>query len=152
MKSSDAELSIGELAGPFGIAPHVLRHWESMGVLIPARRVGNRRRYTPEQRIQVALILRGQEAGISLEHMREITTAPDGAARRQRLKEHLAELEVRIARLTTARDAVDRVLHCPWEDFLACPRLRAALEEPSCTGEGDAAPLTSPIPHCGDCA
>jgi MerR family transcriptional regulator, copper efflux regulator len=152
MKSSAVELTIGELADYFRLAPHVLRHWESVGVLTPARRVGNRRRYTSEQRFEVAFILRAQEAGVGLEQIREITAAPDGAARRQRLKEHLAELEARIARLTAARDAVDRVLHCPREDFLTCPNLRAALEKPSCAGAAETEPLASPIPRCGDCA
>jgi DNA-binding transcriptional MerR regulator len=37
---------IGELAGRFGLATHVLRHWEAAGLLIPAARVGGRRQYT----------------------------------------------------------------------------------------------------------
>lgn len=37
MKSSEA-LTIGELAQRFGLATHVLRYWESMGLLKPARR------------------------------------------------------------------------------------------------------------------
>ena len=31
------EYTIGELAARFGLATHVLRHWEDMGLLSPAR-------------------------------------------------------------------------------------------------------------------
>ena len=33
-------LTIGELATRFGLATHVLRHWEDEGLLSPARRAG----------------------------------------------------------------------------------------------------------------
>ncbi|WP_236700641.1 helix-turn-helix domain-containing protein [Allosalinactinospora lopnorensis] len=54
MKSTGTEYSIGEIAGRFGLATHVLRHWEAAGVLRPARRVNGRRRYDPEHLAQVA--------------------------------------------------------------------------------------------------
>jgi DNA-binding transcriptional MerR regulator len=38
-------MSIGALAARFGLATHVLRHWESMGLLHPVRDAGGRRRY-----------------------------------------------------------------------------------------------------------
>ncbi|WP_340688600.1 MerR family DNA-binding transcriptional regulator [Amycolatopsis coloradensis] len=40
MKSST--LSVGEVAERFGLATHVLRHWESVGLLKPARAAGSR--------------------------------------------------------------------------------------------------------------
>ena len=42
------EMTIGELAARFGLATHVLRHWEAMGLLTPAARVNGRRRYRQE--------------------------------------------------------------------------------------------------------
>ena len=131
MKSSESELSIGELAEPFGLATHVLRHWESVGVLEPSRRAGGQRRYTPEQRLRVALVLRAQEAGFSLEQIRELFGAEDGAARRDRLAEHLARLDERMARLRAVRDMVAHTLSCEAPDVLECPTMRAVLEETS---------------------
>ena len=55
-------LSIGELAAEFGLAPHVLRHWESEGVLEPAAREGGKRRYDESARMRIGTILRGQDA------------------------------------------------------------------------------------------
>ncbi|WP_375546893.1 MerR family transcriptional regulator [Streptomyces gossypii] len=35
-------MSIGALAARFGVATHVLRHWESKGLLHPGRDAGGR--------------------------------------------------------------------------------------------------------------
>ncbi|GAA0991267.1 MerR family transcriptional regulator [Nocardiopsis tropica] len=131
MKSSASELSIGELAGEFGLAAHVLRHWEAEGVLEPARRSGDRRRYAPEQRVQVALVLQAQEAGLTLAQIRGVVSAPDGGSRRARLAEHLALLDERLERLRAAREMVAHVVSCGAEDFLECPRMREMLEASS---------------------
>jgi DNA-binding transcriptional MerR regulator len=129
MKSSDGELTIGELAGTFGLATHVLRHWEAVGLLRPARRVGDRRRYTHEHRVRVALILQAKTAGLSLEQIREVVEAPDGPARRDRMRAHLTELDERIERLRSARELVAHAVGCPREDFLRCPRLHEILHD-----------------------
>ncbi len=120
MKSSSVELSIGELAARFGLAPHVLRHWESIGLLRPARRVNGRRRYTAEHVGLVALILRGKDAGFSLEQMRDLLVAPDGETRRALLTDHLAALDAKIAQLQRARALVEHTLKCTADDFLTC--------------------------------
>ena len=41
MKSTNAALTIGEVAGRFGLPAHVLRHWESVGLLAPVRAEGD---------------------------------------------------------------------------------------------------------------
>lgn len=122
-------MSIGQIAGRFGLAPHVLRHWEAAGVLRPARRVNGRRRYGPEHLAQITLILQGKEAGLSLEQMSEVFHAPDGATRRAVLTAHAAELDRKIARLQTARRIVEHPMHCPEDDFLRCPRFRGAMRD-----------------------
>jgi hypothetical protein len=47
-------MSIGEIAGHFGLATHVLRHWETMGLLSPERAGGGRRRYGRSDLYRVA--------------------------------------------------------------------------------------------------
>src|ERR1044072_4881292 len=73
MKSS---LTIGEVAAHFGLPTHVLGHWESVGLLSPARVSGERRRYTREDMFRVASIVRAKQAGLPLPAIREIPTAP----------------------------------------------------------------------------
>ncbi|MFB9724003.1 MerR family transcriptional regulator [Planobispora longispora] len=128
MKSSVAEtVEIGELAGRYGLATHVLRHWEAMGLLTPARRANGRRRYGPEDDARVALIVRAKEAGASLEQIRELVTAGDGARRREILARHRAELALRMDRLRTSMEMIEHVLACPAEDFFECPEFRRML-------------------------
>ncbi|WP_330468582.1 MerR family transcriptional regulator [Micromonospora zamorensis] len=43
-------MTIGDIAGRFGLATHVLRPWRSVGLLTPARVVAGRRRYAPPTR------------------------------------------------------------------------------------------------------
>src|SRR5690242_4166048 len=80
MKSTDG-MGIGAVAARFGLATHVLRHWESVGLLSPER-VGDRRRYGPDDLYRVAVILRAKEAGLALEDIRRFIAARDPAARR----------------------------------------------------------------------
>ena len=128
MKSSSVELSIGELAARFGLAPHVLRHWESIGLLRPARRVNGRRRYTAEHVGLVALILRGKDAGFSLEQMRDLLVAPDGETRRALLTDHWLRLTPR-SPSCSGLGPWWSTLKCTADDFLTCPDLHALLDE-----------------------
>jgi len=113
-------MTIGELAARFGLEPHVLRHWESVGLLLPTERVNGRRRYRREQEARIALILGAKAAGLSLERIRQILQAPDRSTRRKLLLEHRAELDRRQRELDAARAMVDHALTCRAEDFTRC--------------------------------
>lgn len=65
MDSSDPKglMTIGTLAARFRLGTHVLRHWESIGVLTPAAHVNGRRRYSYDQVARVAVILRAKAGG-----------------------------------------------------------------------------------------
>jgi MerR family transcriptional regulator, copper efflux regulator len=124
MKSSPAaELTIGELAAHFGIATHVLRHWEAVGLLTPARRVNGRRRYGPADRTRVAIIVHGKQVGLSLPQLQEmLSSGCDGG--RAVLREHHHALERRIADATAAKRLVEHALECPEPNFLECPNFQ----------------------------
>ena len=109
------ELSIGDLAAEYGIAAHVLRHWEEVGVLLPARRRGGQRRYTERQRHRLEVILLAQRAGMTLKQIREVMESTRVEERRALLTSHLAELEERMARLQEARQIVEEGMVCPHE-------------------------------------
>ncbi|MBG0830435.1 MerR family transcriptional regulator [Planomonospora sp. ID67723] len=128
MKSTAAErLEIGELAGRYGLATHVLRHWEAMGLLSPARQGNGRRRYGPEDEARVALIVRAKEAGASLEQIRDLVTAGSGERRREILVRHRTELARRMERLRASMEMIEHVLDCPAEDFFDCPQFQVML-------------------------
>ena len=119
--SGDGErLSIGELAGQFGLATHVLRHWEVSGLLTPAERINGRRRYGAEHVARVVVILRGKAAGLSLAQLRAVLAAPDPASRRALLLEHHAALQRRIAQIRASQTLIEHVLDCQEVDFTRC--------------------------------
>jgi MerR family copper efflux transcriptional regulator len=118
------ELTIGELAARFGLATHVLRHWEDRGLLSPARRVAGRREYGEEHVTRVAEILLGKDAGFTLDQLRDLLTAPDRERRREVLRAQLAEVRARIARLTLSEKMLEHGLRCRHDDYSACPRHR----------------------------
>lgn len=121
MKSS--ELTIGDLARRFGLATHVLRHWESEGLLTPARAAGGQRRYGEDDLYRVALILLSKDAGVSLRGLREfLSTGGDKAI----LRRHLAVLERRIAEAQAAKELVEHALECPIS-LEECPHARERI-------------------------
>jgi MerR family transcriptional regulator, copper efflux regulator len=130
MKSSveQAEMTIGELADRFGLATHVLRHWEAVGLLTPARRVNGRRRYDRDALARIALIQLCKELGFELEQIRAMLDATDPVARKEVLARHDAELERRIESATAARELIAHGLSCPAPDFNECPNFLAGLE------------------------
>ncbi|MFG3439418.1 MerR family transcriptional regulator [Nonomuraea sp. NPDC047897] len=126
---SNVVLSIGAAAARFGLAAHVLRHWESMGLLAPARAEGERRRYGPSDLYRIAVILRAKEAGFALEDIKEMLTTADAAARRTILLRHRAELAGRIARAQASLEVIDCALDCEHEDLTACPSFQSMVAE-----------------------
>jgi DNA-binding transcriptional MerR regulator len=125
LKSSpDSELrSIGEVAARFGLATHVLRHWEDMGLLEPGR-VNGRRLYDEADVARVTMIVRCKQAGLTLAQIGELRATP-----RDRHAELLAgyreELDAQIERIEAAQAMIDHIIDCHAEDFSACAEFQA---------------------------
>ena len=63
--------TISELASEFDITPRTIRFYEEKGLLKPARE-GQKRLFSPADRVRLNLILRGKRCGLSLEESRDI--------------------------------------------------------------------------------
>ncbi|SDD09266.1 MerR family transcriptional regulator [Actinokineospora iranica] len=127
---NSGEMSIGELARRFGLAPHVLRHWESMGLLTPSRRVNGRRRYDDGHLTDIAIIQLGKDSGLSLERLRYLLAEGVGRADRAALlRAHRAALAHRIAAAQASLEVVDHALDCAAPDFRRCPDFLAKVED-----------------------
>lgn len=122
-------MSIGELARQFDLAPHVLRHWEAMGLLTPAARVNGRRRYTADDAVRIAVIVRCKEAGLSLEQVGDVLAAPSRADRNATLRRHHDDLVQRIQRLQHSQQMIEHALECEAEDYTRCPAFRRILAQ-----------------------
>jgi MerR family transcriptional regulator, copper efflux regulator len=131
MKSSSgtaATMTIGELAARFDLAPHVLRHWEAMGLLAPAARVNGRRRYAQEHLTRVAMIVGGKSGGLSLEQLRVLLAARSADARRELLERHHADLQRRIRDIERSKAMIEHALECDEHDFTQCPNFKRLVE------------------------
>ncbi|WBB60562.1 MerR family transcriptional regulator [Streptomyces sp. WMMC500] len=126
MKSSES-MTIGELAGRFGLAAHVLRHWEARGLLTPAARVNGRRRYTSEHVSRVAMIIGGKRGGLSLEQLRELFAAQGPGDRHTLLERHRAELRERMREIERSAAMIDHALECEAHDFTRCPNFQTLV-------------------------
>ncbi|MEU2251562.1 MerR family transcriptional regulator [Nocardia xishanensis] len=127
---SESALTIGELAARFGLATHVLRHWEDLGLLAPRRDSVGRRVYRADDAETVAVILLGKRVGLSLtEIARLFACAADRETRREVLRAHRDQLAERIARATAALDTIEHALDCGAPDFRTCPHFRAKVDE-----------------------
>lgn len=119
-------MAIGELAARFDLPTHVLRHWESMGLLDPERDAAGRRRYGPEHLVRVAMVLRAKEAGLGLADIaRMIHTGP--GERREVLERSRDRLTARIAAARASLELVEGALGCDHEDLMTCPRFQAQI-------------------------
>jgi DNA-binding transcriptional MerR regulator len=120
--------SIGDVAARFGLETHVLRHWESVGLLEPARDSAGRRRYGEHDAVRIAVVIRSQSAGMSLE---QIGVLLDGGnrGRHEVLEAHVADLDRRMEEMTRSREMTLHALRCRAHDIATCPRFTAWVDD-----------------------
>jgi DNA-binding transcriptional MerR regulator len=120
--------SIGNVAARFGLETHVLRHWESVGLLEPGRDSAGRRRYGEDDVVRIAVVIRSQSAGMSLE---QIGVLLDGGnrGRHEVLEAHVAALDRRMDEMARSREMTLHALRCRAHDIATCPRFTAWVQD-----------------------
>ncbi|GGO82868.1 MerR family transcriptional regulator [Nonomuraea cavernae] len=137
-------LRSGQVAEQAGVNPQTLRYYERRGLIAePRRSPGGHRAYPPETVTLLTVIKAAQRLGFTLEEVAELLdTGRRGhptADLRERAQEKIAEVDARIADLTTIRSALsavvsagcDSLTHCTCPD---CPLPYADLAEVGVTG------------------
>ncbi len=129
MKSSEQHpWSVGEVAERFGLPTNVLRHWESVGLLKPARDTAGRRRYGENEIVRIAVIQRSKAAGMNLEQIGVLLE--DGLrGRHEVLYAHLADLDRRMLEMQRSKEMTEHAVRCTAHDITTCPRFRAGVED-----------------------
>jgi DNA-binding transcriptional MerR regulator len=89
---------MGDLAELFGLTPRAIRHYESRGLISPARDRLNRRVFDAVSRRRLQLIAVLRRAGVPLQDVREVLTGAEGAWTEASAKA-LQSLSVRRAQL-----------------------------------------------------
>jgi MerR family mercuric resistance operon transcriptional regulator len=128
-------LTIGQLAAEAGVGVETVRYYQRRGLLAePERSIGGGiagaiRRYGREHVQRLRFIRSAQAAGFTLDQIGELMRldATDDRPRARSLaREQIAVLDQRIAELTTARDALQRLAtECGRSDVGPCPILTA---------------------------
>ncbi|MBO6520998.1 MAG: MerR family DNA-binding transcriptional regulator [Rhodospirillales bacterium] len=62
---------IADLAKEFGVTTRTVRFYEDKGLIAPARE-GQRRIYSPRDRVRLRLIMRGKRLGLTLDEIAEL--------------------------------------------------------------------------------
>ena len=127
-RSKDA-MQISEVAEGFSVAPHVLRHWEDVGLLRPQRNPAGERRYRRVDRIRIAAILRAKAAGLALSDIRDLLADTEPATRARLLAHHRDRLRVRLDQTQASLDMIAAVLNCRHGDVATCPHFQKLLDD-----------------------
>lgn len=122
MKESSSELlSIGQVANRAGIRTSSIRYYESVGVLPEPDRVSGQRRYSAEILTRLGFIDVAQQAGFSLDEIRELldgSTEEQAPERLQTLaRRKLPDIEELIARAEAMKGWLQAAGECQ------CPSL-----------------------------
>ncbi|MFG1865849.1 MerR family transcriptional regulator [Microbispora bryophytorum] len=118
-------LRSGQVARRAGVNPQTLRYYERRGLIAePARSPGGHRAYPPETVTLLTVIKAAQRLGFTLDEVAELIDAgrrghptPDLRARAQA---KIAEVDARIADLTTIRTALTQVVTAGCDSLTNC--------------------------------
>lgn len=125
--------SIGEVATRFDLPTHVLRHWESVGLLTPTRVNGGQRRYSDADIYRVAAIVVAKQSGFGLPEIRTMLESGNAATRHAVIAEHRAALEARIAQAQALLAMIGGAQECAHDDVMTCPNFQGLVRAiPGC--------------------
>jgi DNA-binding transcriptional MerR regulator len=102
--------TISELAKEFGITTRTIRFYEEKGLVTPLRD-GQRRLFTPADRVRIKLILRGKRIGMTLQECVEFIDMYDpGHNNEDQLHSLIEDVKRRRERLLQQRQDIDDML------------------------------------------
>ena len=101
------QLYISEVAHQIGLRPSAIRYYEQIGLLPPAERRGNQRRYDSTVLYRLAIIQRGRQLGFTLDEIRQLFFGFGHGARASERWQKL--LHIKLAELDNLMDSVTAV-------------------------------------------
>ena len=121
-------MTIASLADKGGVGVETVRYYQRRGLLpVPPRRTGGRR-YGADDLRRLRFIRQAQSAGFTLEEIAELLrldATEDRDAARRLARARIAALDARIADLTAARTALERLAEACAHSCGPCPILMA---------------------------
>lgn len=131
---SETGLRSGQVADAAGVNIQTLRYYERRGLLHePDRTLGGHRLYPPEAVTVLRVIKAAQRMGFTLDEVADLLEVSALRSRRRsdaglqaRARIKLAEVDAKLAELTTVRDTLRAALDAGCDDLIAC------AESPCC--------------------
>ncbi|QYJ02608.1 MerR family transcriptional regulator [Nocardioides panacisoli] len=113
-------MRIGEVARQLEIDAHVLRHWEDVGVVRPARSPQGYREYDEESLARLRVVRQCQEAGMSLAQIRGVLDRTEDG-REAVIRAHQQVVRSQLLLLERTSTFLDHVLTCRHSLMSRCP-------------------------------
>ena len=113
-------MKIAEAAHLVGVEPHVLRHWEDVGVIAPERSTSGHRDYDANTVDHARIVRIAQRVGFTLHEIRELGEA-DLEGRRKGLVARRRAIREQIGLLESADRFLEHLAGCTHPVVSECP-------------------------------
>jgi MerR family redox-sensitive transcriptional activator SoxR len=112
-----AQLSISEVGRKVGLRASAIRYYEEIGVLAPARRVSGQRRYDEIVLYRLAVVRRAQEAGFTLDEIRQLffgflPSTPISQRWKRIAERKMVELDAKLEQIQSMKDLLKKLQSC----------------------------------------
>ena len=112
-----APSTISEIARRVGLRASAIRYYEQIGILAPARRVSGQRRYDDSVLYRLAVVRRAQDAGFSLDQIKQLffgfsAATPVSERWKKIAARKMAELDARISEIQSMRTLLQKLTTC----------------------------------------
>jgi MerR family copper efflux transcriptional regulator len=123
-------MNIGEVANASGVSAKMVRHYEESGLIRPATRSeSNYRTYSQNDVEVLRFVKRARTLGFPMKQIAMLLALWEDRSRpssevKELARQHIAELNARIAELTEMRDTLEHLArHCRGDSRPECPIL-----------------------------
>lgn len=121
-------IDITEVVKSTGIAASTLRYYEQVGMIQSLGREGLKRIFRPQVIEQLALIKLGQNAGFSLQEIKQMfNNCGQPEIDRKTLSNKADEIDRNIKKLIAMRDGLRHAAACPAPNHLECPKFQRLI-------------------------
>ncbi|HEX5227775.1 MAG TPA: MerR family transcriptional regulator [Bryobacteraceae bacterium] len=112
-----AQLTISEVGRRVGLRASAIRYYEEIGILAPARRMSGQRRYDETVLYRLAVVRRAQEAGFTLDEIRQLffgfsSSVAVSVRWKKVATRKMAELDAKIAQIQSMRAVLKKLQVC----------------------------------------
>jgi MerR family transcriptional regulator, redox-sensitive transcriptional activator SoxR len=109
--------SISEIGRQVGLRASAIRYYEQIGILEPARRVSGQRRYDETVLYRLAVVRRAQDAGFTLDEVRQLffgfsPATPVSKRWKMIAEQKIVELDARIEQIQSMRRLLKKLESC----------------------------------------